>query len=91
MEARHGHHHGGHKHRHPRLPALHAKITITIPRGALSLPSLRSIFPGMSQDIGNVLDDVEFDYLTLIGKSVSVDVSLLSSPGWSCRGLTFDC
>lgn len=60
-------------------PLVYADITVTIPRGALALPYLRSVFGGMDQHIGNVFDDVSFGYLTLVGKSITVDVSIYNS------------
>lgn len=61
---------------HLRFPTVRARIIITIPQGALSLPSLRSVFPGMNQQIGSTFDGVHFDHLTLVGKRVAVNVRL---------------
>jgi len=52
---------------------VHAKVTITIPRGALELPALYSVFPGLKQRVGDVFDDVTFGDVTLVGKDVAVD------------------
>ena len=48
-------------------------MTITIPRGALKLPELHSVFPGLEQHVGDVFDDVTFGDVTLVGKDVAVD------------------
>lgn len=52
---------------------MYAKVTITIPRGALELPELHSVFPGLKQRVGDVFDDVTFGNVTLVGKGVAVD------------------
>ena len=76
----HHHHHHHHHHLHdgetshePLVPVVDVKVTITIPHGALQLPTLHSVFPGLAQHIGDVFDGVTFGRVTLVGKDVAVD------------------
>lgn len=71
---KHGHH-GGKFGRGKRFPIVHAQMTITIPRDAISIPAFHSDFPAMDHNIGKVFDNVEFGNFTVVGKRVNIDVS----------------
>lgn len=51
-------------------------MTITIPRGALEIPRLASIFPGLETSVApGVFDTVAFGDVVFVTKSLGLDVS----------------